>query len=336
MCKKILCAMLALTLCLAASGCNQTAKRTDEEILTAFLTAYQSGDAEAAKKYIGDDSPMQDFLGGLNDPDMLQMDELYQAVYKSTKDFTYTITQTQESGVDMMLVTINSKDCVPSIQQAMVQAMETQITTGEPTFDDMTTWLLSGVENATATSEKEVKIISFGSVYGPEVMDGNSGRELFSAMTGGFFDYIDTTLTLCQGTGDGMTIDTTLVAAGDEILATYSREAYDTTNLDATQLQAAGQNFMDTLNPVDGITAYASQTGDTEYSLCYGVDFEQASIVALKNLGVVPQDTPINSSLRYLSLNQTIAGYEASGMTCVTTPDFSRLETARQERSGKK
>ena len=68
--------ILAFALCFGLTGCGMaqelansynTKELSDEEVVLAFMEAYQQGDYEALKPYISEDNPLHLFFGGMDE-----------------------------------------------------------------------------------------------------------------------------------------------------------------------------------------------------------------------------------------------------------------------------
>ena len=63
-------------------------KRTDDQIISDFLTAYQEGNFEAMEPYFDEDNLLRLFCQGQENGG--EMAEVYKKVWELTKDFTFT------------------------------------------------------------------------------------------------------------------------------------------------------------------------------------------------------------------------------------------------------
>lgn len=145
---------------------------------------------------------------------------------------------------------------------------------------------------------------------------------MYEQLTGGFYDYIDMTMTTCTAENDSYYV----AAQGDSIVGMVETavQTEGTEGLTEEDVQA----YEDGFQAMTGVAAKAGLREDGSVELRFGVDFDQASSTALANLGVISDR--VTSSGGYLSLWSTVDSFKADGMTCETN-DFGSGAAPEEE-----
>jgi len=299
-----------LMLCLTLSGCGAARKKDlpDDEVVVNFLTAYQQGDYESLKQYISADNQLNSVFSTLENGDSEGMGAVYRQMHELTKGLTFTaeIVEGRERWGEV-LVHVQTNSVIDNISGAMSAAIEDQAENGGSSFRDLPSWLLEGLQTGDKIDEEIT--VHVGNRDGNNVMDTNTNREFFRQITGGFYDYIDTTMTTC--TDEGVEYD--IASRGDDIIGMVET-AEQTEGVDNLTEEDIRQ-FESSYDVIGGVVARVQQRDDGVY-VGIGVNFDEASSLALKNLGIISDR--ITASGGYISLSSTISSFENDGMTCTT------------------
>lgn len=302
---KLLAALLLFAV--ALGGCSGLQEElSDEEVVYAFVEAYKQGDYEGIKHYISADNPLNVMFGTIAAGGEDGMARVYKKAVELTTNAEITATAV-EGRERWGEVTVHIKSqYINYILDAMDVAMEEHINSGNEAFKDLPEWILSGLEADEAIDEEVT--VHVGNRDGNMVMDTNVNRKFFIYITGGFYDYIDTTLTICQKDDEYYYI----AAQGDSIIGmvqTFYANAKGATDEDLAA-------FADSYSSVDGIVASVKRVDSDTAQVQIGVDFDLASSKILADMGIISDR--ITASGGYLSLRSTISSFEAEGMTCTT------------------
>lgn len=305
--------MFAVTL----GGCSGLQKElSDEEVVYTFVEAYKQGDYEGIKPYISADNQLNVMFGTIAAGEDDGMAKVYKKALELTKNAEITA-KAVEGKERWGEVTVHVKSqYIDYILDAMDVAIEEHINNGNEAFKDLPEWILSGLE-ADEVIDEEVTV-HVGNRDGNMVMDTNTNRKFFRYITGGFYDYIDTTLTICQNDEEYYYI----AAQGDSIIGMVQTFYVDAKGVTDEDLDA----FANTYSSIDGIFASVKRRDNDTAQVQIGVDFDLANSKILADLGII-SDRISSSGGEYLSLRSTISSFQADGMTC-TTETFGAVELA--------
>lgn len=300
------CALTALVLSGCVQGLPVKDNRSDDEIVSDFLKAYQENDYESMKPYFDEDNLLEFYFQGQEDGG--GMGEVYKKVWELTKDFTFTAEAVEgKEAWGEVTVHLQSHEITSGIPDAMWAALEAQAENGDDSFADLPGWLSAALKTGAPVDEEITVYVSHRS--DGDRIDSQTCREFYRQLTGGFYDYIDMTMTTCTAGSDVYQI----ASQGDSIVGMLqSVQMEGAEDASEEDIQAYESQF----DLMDGVIARIRPTDDGNLQMRFGVDFNQASSTALANLGVISDR--ITSSGGYLSLYSTISGFEESGMTCVT------------------
>lgn len=301
--------LLAALLLFAAAlvGCSGLKKElSDEEVVYAFVEAYKQGDYKGIKPYISADNQLNVMFGTIAAGGEDGMAKVYKKAIELTKNAEITA-EAVEGRERWGEVTVHVKSqYIVYILDAMDAAIEEQVNNGNEAFKNLPEWILSGLEADEAIDEEVT--VHVGNRDGNMVMDTNTNRKFFRYITGGFYDYIDTTLTICQKDDEYYYI----AAQGDSIIGMVQTFYADAKGVTDEDLAA----FEDSYSSVDGIVASVKRIDSNTAQVQIGIDFDLASSKVLADLGII--SGRITASGGYLSLRSTISSFKADGMTCTT------------------
>ena len=300
-------------------GLSENDKRTDDQIISDFLTAYQEGNFEAMEPYFDEDNLLRLFCQGQENGG--EMAEVYRKVWELTKDFTFTAEAVEgKEAWGEVTLHLQTNEIVSGIPDAMWSAIQAQTENGDDSFADLPGWLGDALQTGDPIDEELTVYVSHRS--DGDRIDSSACREMYEKLTGGFYDYIDMTMTTCTAENDSYYV----AAQGDSIVGMVETavQTEGTEGLTEEDVQA----YEDGFQAMTGVAAKASLREDGSVELRFGVDFDQASSTALANLGVISDR--VNSYGGYLSLWSTIDSFKEGGMTCETN-DFGSGAAASEE-----
>lgn len=284
--------------------------RTDDQIISDFLTAYQEGNYEAMKPYMDEDNLLHLYYQAQENGG--EMAEVFKKVQDLTKDFTFTAEAVEgKEAWGEVTLHLQTNEIVSGIPDAMWSAIQAQTENGDDSFTNLPGWLGDALKTGEPVDQELTVYVSHRS--DGDRIDSSACREMYEQLTGGFYDYIDMTMTTCTAENDSYVV----AAQGDSIIGMVETavQTEGTEGLTEEDVQA----YEDSFNLMGGVAAKAGLNEDGSVQLRFGVDFDQASSTALANLGVISDRT--NSYGGYLSLQSTVADFEKNGMTCETN-DF--------------
>lgn len=294
-------------------------KRTDDQIISDFLTAYQEGNFEAMEPYFDEDNLLRLFCQGQENGG--EMAEVYKKVWELTKDFTFTAEAVEgKEAWGEVTLHLQTNEIVSGIPGAMWSAIQAQTENGDDSFADLPGWLGDALQTGDPIDEELTVYVSHRS--DGDRIDSSACREMYEQLTGGFYDYIDMTMTTCTAENDSYYV----AAQGDSIVGMVETavQTEGTEGLTEEDVQA----YEDGFQAMTGVAAKAGLREDGSVELRFGVDFDQASSTALANLGVISDR--VTSSGGYLSLWSTVDSFKADGMTCETN-DFGSGAAPEEE-----
>lgn len=186
-------------------------KRTDDQIISDFLTAYQEGNFEAMEPYFDEDNLLRLFCQGQENGG--EMAEVYKKVWELTKDFTFTAEAVEgKEAWGEVTLHLQSNEIVSGIPDAMWSAIQAQAENGDDSFANLPKWLGDALETGGAIDEELTVYVSHRS--DGDRIDSSACREFYEQLTGGFYDYIDMTMTTCTSENDTYYV----AAQGDSIV----------------------------------------------------------------------------------------------------------------------
>lgn len=305
--------------CAEQLGLPAEDKRTDDQIISDFLTAYQEGNFEAMEPYFDEDNLLHLFCQGQENGG--EMAEVYKKVWELTKDFTFTAEAVEgKEAWGEVTLHLQTNEIVSGIPDAMWSAIQAQTENGDDSFADLPGWLGDALQTGDPIDEELTVYVSHRS--DGDRIDSSACREMYEQLTGGFYDYIDMTMTTCTAENDSYYV----AAQGDSIVGMVETavQTEGTEGLTEEDVQA----YEDGFQAMTGVAAKAGLREDGSVELRFGVDFDQASSTALANLGVISDR--VTSSGGYLSLWSTVDSFKADGMTCETN-DFGSGAAPEEE-----
>lgn len=317
-------AMACLLPALLLGGCAEKLgipvkdDRTDDQIISDFLTAYQANDYESMKPYFDEDNLLSYYFQGQESGG--RMGEVYKRVWELTKDFTFTAEAVEgKEAWGEVTVHLQTHEITSGVPDAMWEAIKAQAENGDDSFADLPGWLADALETGEPIDEELTVYVSHRS--DGDRIDSSACREFYELLTGGFYDYIDMTMTTCTAGSDVYQI----ASQGDSIvgmLQTMPMEGAE--GASEEDIQAYESQY----EALSGVTARIKPADDGSLELRFGVDFNRASSTALANMGVISDR--LTSYGGYLSLYSTVSGFEESGMTC-ETDDFGSGAASAEE-----
>lgn len=312
MMKKAAVILAALGVCMGLGGCALLKQRNNpsaEEVVNIVLNAYAQADYEGMKTYTKEDERLSQLLGAVGREDASDMEKVYQQVFEATKGFTYTAEAVEgKEKWGEVLVKIQTNDVSAHIMETMSSAITAQAENGDDSFGNLPAWLLQAVQ---ISEPKELEVtVHVSSVSSEKIMDVGTNREFFEVLTGGFYEYMDLSMTTCTADGDVYEI----ASNGDDIIGMVETmdQMEDTADLTDEDIKAYEELYAG----MEGLTVRVQRKETEGITIRFGVDFETASSKDLADLGIISDR--ITAGGGYLSLQKTISGFEDSGMTCVT------------------
>ena len=328
--RKYLSVFLALVLALSLSGCSgskQEAASSEEEALVHFLTDLQSGNFEMALTYLRPGNQLRRVLpAGTEEAAVPEMDEVYRAFLEGLKDMTFRVTvdNTTSQYVEFLEVHAQTRDYDSAIRAAMAEALRLQCEEGSSAFADMTGWMRQAIAGAAPGEAGDAHATMVGK-SGDYTLDhrGYPDVAFLNLITGGFYEYIDCSMTTCTMRRGGARYTYYLAARGDEVVGylTEIEESYrpeDFSEEDKAVIQAY---YAEQAAALDGVYS-GVRFGEDKVTTVTGIDFNEASQTAMINTGIVSGKYSGNTTNNYLSLRATIKGFEEEGMTCTTVPVY--------------
>ncbi len=324
----------ALTaLCLGLTGCGisplipaQEEAAAPIDAVDQFLSAVQSGDYSAASGFLMEGNRLLPVFAASEGESVPMLDGVYQKLLGQMGSFTYTLEEGQVPSE--ILVTLQSTDYGPSIDQAMNAAIQAQTTGGGDAFADIAGWLTTGLETGETGEAQEYRCIvrKNGGKYQMS-HTGYIDIDLLNAISGGFYTYSDLTMTTCTGGEENLRYADYIAALGDEVIGYVQTvtEELDHTPTEEEMAQMR-QDYFSGLENLDGVYFGVQSSGNT-ITASMGIDFNQASSTALANAGIV-SGKYISNGMSNLSLATTVRGFEEAGMVCETLPQYGESADA--------
>lgn len=308
--RKILATVLVAIMMLAMTACGEMLENlttTTTEHLETLMKAYTSGDVETFQKGLEEDNKLNYLMNAIGDSDSSGMKGVYQKVYELTKEAEITVVGPIEDNTindEYIKIQIKTVDFTAALKEAMEAAAAES---GEA-FADMPGWMMEALNTGGVPVEMEldVRISTNGVIMG-------QSQDIYNVLTGGFYDYITYTMTSCEF-DDGKSF---MIADYDHIIYSLdeyveSMEGYELSQEDIDSYVAM---YAREYEGHDGVFA-GGNCIDDNLRLYQFVNYEVASSFSLQKLGIVS-----GGYADYISLDATIDGYEAEGVTCETT-DF--------------
>lgn len=305
--KKILLVVTMTTaMALLITGCSLLEKNKVERA-EQVIEAYQTGDIEKFKSYVKEDDRINYLLDALDDSNADGMIEVYQKVYELTKTAEFTVKEYEDdkSG-EYATVTIKTVDFTDALHEAMMEAANED---GEA-FADVPAWMMKALSTGGEAVEVEVLVRthSNGALY-----DGYND-EFLTALTGGFYDYIATTMTTCTS-NDGYEDKTYMLSTYDVVRASLDEYNFPYDEYAEDEMNVIMDDYVSEYEGYDGLAAGGRQ-GDNCAVMYMIIDYDVVSLYTLERLDLITSGTGDT-----ISLETSIDGYENDGYTCETT-DF--------------
>lgn len=302
--------MVALTsaMALMTTGCSLMGSDKVERA-ESVIEAYQTGDLDKFQSYVDDEDSINYLIDAVEVSNADGMQEVYQKVYELTKSAEVTVTATaDDASNEYATVTIETVDIAGAFHEAMaVAAIE-----GGEAFADVPGWMMDALNGDLDTVEYEVqaRTMSNGKLY-----DGFND-EFFSALTGGFYEYIPATMTTCTST-DGYDDKTYMLAVYDVVTASLDEYNFPFEGVEYTEdeINAVIEEYTSVYAGYDGIEVGGKVEEDRLVIYMY-IDYEVVDISDLEALDLVTSGYGSD-----ISLEVSIEGYESDGFECETT-DF--------------
>lgn len=317
--KKIICLLLAVVLCLGSTGCGNfaaTEKLSAEEAVNAFLTAYQQGDYEGIKPFIDKENQLHRLFAALGKENTSAINKVYQEVHKRTRDLIFTAAAVEGQELyGSVTVRLKTTYIAAPISESMNAALLEQVKNGGDAFADVPSWLSQGIDHSGSEEDEEFTVY-VSSRDGKMVITTGANRDFFDAISGGFYKYLNITMTTCTST-DGFFIQ--LAAIGDNIVGMVQTETEPYHASEGAEDEAVIQDYIDSFSSINGVVGGA-QIIDNDLITRFGVNFGIASSTVLANMGIISGKIS-NFDRSHLSLKTTISGFQNDGMICETT-DF--------------
>lgn len=305
--KCLMMAVVAGVMAMMVSGCG-TKEPTDADRAQNVIDAYKTNDVEAMKQYFETDKRFVYYVDALDDTGATGMKEVYQKVYELTKNAEFTIAEEskEDNSNDFINVTIKTVDFTDAIHEEMEAAAQE----GADAFADVPTWMMRALSTGGTPVEKEVELC----VNSDGTVDDSFSGEFLDVLTGGFYDFIPTTMTTCTSE-DGY--KECMLSFFDNIKYTY----------DEFEVSFEGEEFSDEdvaymidevtkeYNNVMGIVA-SGECVEDGIRISIFIDYGKASTFKLEELGFITED-----GVGPVSLQVTVDQYASEGVECETT-DF--------------
>lgn len=273
------------------------------------VDAYQAGDVDTFKSYIESDNSMNYMMDALNASEAEGMIEVYQKVYELTKTAEITVTEKEnDPSGEYAVVTIKTVDFTSALNDAMAEAASEN---GEA-FGDAPAWMMKALSTGGEAVEKEVEIRtkSNNSLY-----EGYND-EFYEAITGGFYDYIVSTMTTCKS-NDEYDESTYMLATYDKVRVSLDEFVMSLEDAEYTEEEVQGiiDEFTADYEDYDGIKVggVKVENGVRLYML---INYDEASFYTLERL-----DLASSGNTDTISLSASVKDFESDGYTCEKT-DF--------------
>ena len=186
-------ALFALVLCLMLAGCGggtkQEAADSAEEATVHFLTNLQNGEFEQARTYLEEENPLLTVFPVAEGEAAPELDAVYQQFREKMTGLTFRVGDEGAVGNSMVYITAAQYDFRSAINEAMLEAMETQCREGGTAFADYAGWMSQGIGNAAMGEEETVRAMATDK-NGGYVIDhrGYTDHDFMNLFTGGFYD----------------------------------------------------------------------------------------------------------------------------------------------------
>jgi len=317
--KTIMVTTMAVTMAFSVTGCGEAyqslvessveeGKHEDLDTAEKILNAYMSGDYETFKTFVEEDDNINLMLDALDDENPEGMAAIYQKAYELTKGGEFTLSMEEgEYNSYTILATIKTTDYSDSIATAMVTAADES---GEA-FADVPSWLMKGLEAGGEAIEQTVEI---------QVSNGkfsfSNNSELFRVLTGGFYDYIHSTMTTCMANNEYD--DRSYILASNGLVDVSLDEyifPFDGVEYTDEEVEAIINEYAAEYEGVEGLVA-AGERMEDGIRLILFINYNIASTYDLERLDMVS-----GGSGTEISLSASIKNLEETGYTCETT-DF--------------
>ncbi len=327
-CLRKISVLCAVALCLTLSGCQSGPKQASadsaEEATVNFLTNLQNGEFDMAKTYLTEGNPLLYVFPAGEGEAAPELDEVYRQFCEKMKGLTFRVADEGAVGNSMVYIAAQQYDFRSAINNAMLEALQTQCQNGGDAFTNYAEWMSQGIANAEMGEEGTVRAMATKTSGSYEIDHrGYTDHDFMNLITGGFYDYADFQMAVCTGSMDGVDHTYYLAALGDEVIAYVEEISEEDQTGEMTDETIAGLNelYAQSVGQTPGLYMGVYKNGDL-VSTCIGIDFQTADQNSLVSSGIVSGEYQGNMADGWLSLSATISGFEKDGMTCVVTPVY--------------
>lgn len=317
----------AILLCLGLAGCKAgggTKAANTEEAANIFMTSIQSGDFATTVNYFEDGNELIHVFAAVDGESVPELDDVYRTFADQMSELIFENLGILEDKPYSCNLKITNKDYASSIAQAMDAALQAQVETGGDDFANFAGWLGAGVKNAPMGAADEHNLFLVPTSDGYQIQHtGVSDQIFFNLLTGGFYDYADLTMTTCTLSDDEQESKYYLAAIGDELIASLMTDTipYDTASMTEDEIAQLESMYEESAEGMEGYWQ-SVHIGNGTITTSVGINFNTANQNALVDAGFVDGAYKGNALFTHLSLNSSIKGFEDSGMTCVTVPEY--------------
>ena len=297
---KFLALTMALTAAVGLTGCANT-KPAGEQVKD-IAEAVKSGDSEIFFKSMDKSERFDSYFDAVQNKPDSGLASVYVKLQEKMQGVTVELDEKDDS-FDIY-AEISSYDAYSAAVSKMYEAAQE----GPEAFADMPTWLSAALDEAeeyTETAKFDARKDSSTLRY-----EFGANKEFFKMITCGLYDFMNATMTTCSDDEGAICF----VSQGDKVIFAadfyyYSMEEFGFTEEDA---QYVIDELLKEYEDKEGIYADAKFDGQgiSEFVL---ISLDSASSWDLKQLGFIT-----STQTDYISLEQSIEGFEAEGMTCVT------------------
>lgn len=320
--------MAAVILCFGLSGCaqkNEQAATNGKEALEIFFTSLQTNDFATAVTYLEEGNQLIHVFAAADGESVPELDDVYRIFSEQMCEMTYEIQDKIEELPNYYSIQTTNRDYASSIAEAMDTALQAQVRDGGNDFADFAGWFKAGVENATmGKAETDPMGMTAWKTGYTLSHSGVPSQTFLNHLTGGFYDYADLTMTTCTYSGVEQESTYYLAAVGDDLIASLMINTipYDTSSMSADDIAELEAQFAADAEGMEGIWQSA-RVGEGTITTSIGINYNTSDQNALVEAGFVDGAYRGNAfSHTHLSLKSSIKGFEESGMTCVTVPEY--------------
>lgn len=180
---------------------------------------------------------------------------MYQHFRKKLSGLTFHVADEGDVGSGRVYIAAAQYDFRSAINEAMLEAMETQCREGGDAFADYAGWLSQGIANAAMGEEETVRAMATPKSGGYIIVHrGYTDHDFMNLFTGGFYDYADFQMTVCTNIVDGVEHAYYFAALGDQVIACVQElsEADDGGELDDETIAGLNEFYAQTAQQIPG------------------------------------------------------------------------------------